>query len=169
MFLWKRLSLKIPHCKIFQYEIQEIVLWLKGNNCFSRTYFHHKFQEDVTIVCEHGTARVIEAERLTGRLFFLNRPAWLSNTGLVETLRDSYTKLTTLIQPALVLKWVLNDFNEWFINIVFKMKVRTNCLFSNQTSKEYKSRVRDVTIMAQESWLLHAFVFDYSGDIELFE
>lgn len=49
------------------------------------------------------------------------------------------------------------------------MKVRTNCLFSNQTSKEYKCRVRDVTIMAQESWLLHAFVFDYSGDIELFE
>lgn len=49
------------------------------------------------------------------------------------------------------------------------LKLKTNCLFSNQTSKEYKSRVRDVTIMAQESWLLHAFVFDYSGDIELFE
>lgn len=35
--------------------------------------------------------------------------------------------------------------------------------------KEYKFCVCDVIIMVKELWFLYVFVFDYSGDIELFE
>ena len=50
------------------------------------TYIHDKPQQLVTVVCEHGTARVVEPERLSSRFFLLDGPSWFRHISLMEAL-----------------------------------------------------------------------------------